>query len=260
MLRYELTTPEQVTLSYQLAGLVSRAIAGLIDLICMISLMILVGILLLMVAVATSFIGSFTFLFLGVVFIVEFLIFIGYFIFFERFMAGGSPGKRLMGLRVTSASGGRLEMEDIVVRNLLRAVDFLPSFMFLGGTVAFIDPYHRRLGDFAANTIVIRERRVSLPKAVTRRHDRHNSFQADPVLRGRIVNRLNRADRDLTMDLTLRRDSLDDDVRESLFADAARYLRRRLEISDAAEQIEHLSDEQMVVNVALVLQNGWFKG
>ena len=260
MLRYRLTTPEQVTLTYQLAGLVTRAIAWGMDMVIMIVLMILVGWVLVMITGLLAALSIPPLFMVGIIFIAEFLIFVGYFIFCEQFMVGRSPGKRIMGLRVVSASGGRLVFVDILIRNLLRPVDFLPSFMFLGGVTAFIDPRHRRLGDFAANTIVIRDRRVALPKAVTRQQARHNSFHTDPTLRGRIINRLNRLERDLVMDLALRRDTLDVATRENLFADTAGYLRRRLGLSQTAENLEHLSDEQMVLNVALVLQDGWFKG
>ncbi len=260
MLRYRLTTPEQVVLSYQLAGLVARAIAWAIDMVVMFTLMILVGWILIMLLGLLALVAVSPWFMAGILFIAEFLIFVGYFVFCERFMAGRSPGKKIMGLRVASASGGRLAFVDILIRNLLRPIDFLPSFMFLGGATAFIDPCHRRLGDFAANTIVISDRRVTLPKAVTRQQWRHNSFQADPAMRSRIINRLDRLDRDLVMDLSMRRDSLDVGTRESLFADTAAYLRTRLGLGELAGNLEHLSSEQMVLNVALVLQDGWFKG
>lgn len=245
MLRYRLTTPEQVCFSYQLAGLFTRAIAYLIDAAIMVAFII--GSVLVCVAAPGVF---------GIVLIllIIFATFLGYFILFETLWSGQTPGKRAMKIRVMDASGGKLSMANVAIRNLIRMVDMLPMLMFLGGVVAFMDPHHRRLGDMAANTIVVRDRKTGLPKSVVRREARHNSFRADPALRARIIARIDREERDLIMDLTLRRDQLDTPVRERMFADMAAHCRSRLGMED---NNEYLSDEQTVLNIALILQDGW---
>ncbi len=245
MPRYRLTTPEQVCFSYQLAGLFTRAVAYLIDAAIMVAFIFAAAL------VCISAPGVF-----GIVLIllVVFATLLGYFIFFESLWSGQTPGKRAMKIRVMDASGGQLTMATVAIRNLVRVVDVLPTLMFLGGVVAFIDPHHRRLGDMAANTIVVRYRKTGLPKSVIRREDRHNSFRADPVLRSRIIARIGREERDLIMDLTLRRDQLDAPVRERMFADLAAHCRNRLGLADSRE---YLSDEQTVLNIALILHDGW---
>ncbi len=245
MLRYRLNTPEQVCFSYQLAGLFTRSIAYLIDTVVMVAF--IVGAVLVCATVPGVF---------GVVLLllIIFATFLGYFILFEALWSGQTPGKRAMNIRVMDASGGRLSIANVALRNLIRVVDMLPVLMFLGGVVAFIDPSHRRLGDMAANTIVIRDQKIGLPKSVVRREGRHNSFRADPALRSRIVARIGRAERDLIIDLTLRRDQLDTPVRERMFADMAAHCRRILGLDD---KNEYLSDEQTVINIALILQDGW---
>lgn len=245
MLRYCLTTPEQVCLSYQLAGLFTRSVAYLIDAAIMAAFML--GAAMAFLAVPGVF---------GIVLIllIIFATLLGYFILFEALWSGQSPGKRAMNIRVMDASGGRLTLANIAIRNLIRLVDMLPTLMFLGGVVAFIDPHHRRLGDMAANTIVVRDRKVGLPKSVVRREARHNSFRADPALRSRIIARIGREERDLIIDLTLRRDQLDMPVRERMFAELAAHCRALLALEDNRD---YLSDEQTVVNIALILQDGW---
>ena len=245
MLRYRLTTPEQVCFSYQLAGLFTRSIAYLIDTVVMVAF--IVGAVLVCATVPGVF---------GVVLLllIIFATFLGYFILFEALWSGQTPGKRAMNIRVMDASGGRLSIANVALRNLIRVVDMLPVLMFLGGVVAFIDPSHRRLGDMAANTLVIRDQKIGLPKSVVRREARHNSFRTDPALRSRIVARIGRAERDLIIDLTLRRDQLDTPVRERMFADMAAHCRRILGLDD---KNEYLSDEQTVINIALILQDGW---
>lgn len=245
MLRYRVTTPEQVCFSYQLAGLFTRAIAYLIDTVAMVALIFIAAF---FCAAVPGVFGTVLLL------LIIFATFLGYFILFEALWSGQTPGKRAMHIRVMNASGGRLAITNVVIRNLIRAVDMLPVLMFLGGVTAFFDTYHRRLGDMAANTIVVRDRKSGLPKAVVRREARHNSFRTDPALRSRIITRIGRAERDLIIDLTLRRDQLDTPVRERMFADLAAHCRRLLALED---KNDYLSDEQTIINIALILQDGW---
>ncbi len=244
MLRYRLTTPEQVCFSYQLAGLFTRALAYLLDTAIMFAGIVGAAFLMLIPGVF----GIALFL------LMIFVILLGYFIFFEAVWSGQTPGKRAMRIRVMDAGGGRLSLTNIAIRNLLRAIDGLPMLMFLGGVTALIDPHHRRLGDMAANTIVVRDRKTGLPQSVVRREVRHNSFLIDAALRSRILSSIGPEERDLIMDLTLRRDQLDTPARERMFSDVAAYCRDRLGINDAAD---YLSDEQAVINIALILQDGW---
>jgi hypothetical protein len=76
----------------------------------------------------------------------------------EALMRGQSPGKRALGLRVVRSDGLPIGFGDSVLRNLLRAADFLPAFHALGGLVMSLDPQFRRLGDLVAGTLVISER------------------------------------------------------------------------------------------------------
>jgi len=154
---------------------------------------------------------------------------------------------------VIPLDGTRLTGTAVLIRNLLRPVDTLPMFMVLGGTMALFEPYHRRLGDLAAGTLVIRHAKARIPPALTEAQSRHNTFQADPAVRQRILNRVTRAERDLLYDLMLRRDTLDASVREQLFSRCAAYCRARFNLPT---DLEHLSEEQTVLNVALVIHRG----
>jgi ParB-like chromosome segregation protein Spo0J len=131
----------------------------------------------------------------------------------------------------------------------------LPFAMVVGGVVAIVDRWHRRLGDLMADTLVVRDARQILPQALGSAKARVNSFQTDAALRGRILMRVTRHERDLIMDLALRRDQIDDAIREELFAGAAAHFRNRLALP---ADVEHLSDEQTVVNLALLIQDSKF--
>ena len=79
-----------------------------------------------------------------------------YFVF--EVTVGQSVGKRLLGLRVTRADGGRPSAAAISVRTLMRLVDWLP-FLYLVGFIAMLatgEERRQRLGDLAANTRVVR--------------------------------------------------------------------------------------------------------
>lgn len=92
----------------------------------------------------------------------------GYFVACETAMQGQSIGKRCFGLRVVHTDGRALTFSDSVVRNLLRAADFLPTGYALGFLVMARSQHFRRIGDWAVGTTVIveRQRRVRAPLQV----------------------------------------------------------------------------------------------
>jgi uncharacterized RDD family membrane protein YckC len=70
-------------------------------------------------------------------------------------MTGRTLGKRLVGIRVVDEEGDAIDLSAAVVRNLLRLVDGL--FIYLVGAIfAWTSPLGQRLGDRAANTLVVR--------------------------------------------------------------------------------------------------------
>ncbi len=244
MPRIDIQTPEQIVFHRHTAGLVTRAMAYLADEAIIIVLIIIVA----AFAAWAGTMGG------AVILLTVAILNFGYFLFFEYWWSGRTPGKRWMAIRVISAYGGKLTFYEVFIRNLLRQLDFLPMFMLLGGVTACISKRRQRFGDMAAGTIVVRDSRLALPAMVLRQR-RANSFQDDPTLRARVANAITRDERDLLLDLTLRRDQFDPTVREELFKDAARHFRGKFPLPDNAE---FLSDEQTVVNLALLVQDGRF--
>ena len=88
-----------------------------------------------------------------------FAIFWGYYIVFEMAWNGQTPGKRWIGLRVIKVNGYPISLVDSTIRNLVRVVDFLPAYYGLGVITMFANAQARRLGDFAAGTVVVKERK-----------------------------------------------------------------------------------------------------
>jgi uncharacterized RDD family membrane protein YckC len=150
-------TPENIELSYALAGPGSRAAAYVIDLLIMYALcQVLIN---LLVAGFALLLGS-----LGanenswaaaIVTLVVFALYNGYFIVFEWLWNGQTPGKRMLHIRVIKRGGYALRFFDTLLRNLLRVVDFLPLFYGVGLASLLLTRDSQRVGDLVAGTLVV---------------------------------------------------------------------------------------------------------
>ncbi len=80
-----------------------------------------------------------------------------YFVAFEVLAQGRSLGKAMFGLRVVREGGLPVTLRESMVRNLLRAVDMLPTGYLVGFVSMVVSDKTRRLGDIAAGTIVVRD-------------------------------------------------------------------------------------------------------
>lgn len=157
----EVETPEQVRFRYQLAGPARRGSAYLLDLMIR-GAIVLVAVLILSMAGMSLFGGASVGALLLLLFAVEW----GYYVLFESLWSGRTPGKKALRLRVVREGGYPTTFLDTVLRNLLRAADFLPSFYALGAALVGLDPRFRRLGDMVAGTVVIVEDSARLTAAL----------------------------------------------------------------------------------------------
>ena len=153
--RLQVETPEHVMLDLEIAGVGSRALAALIDLLVLVGSALGVFILLVVFAgfgVTIGSIGGALLLLLG------FAVWTGYFILFEGLWRGQTPGKRLVGIRVVSDTGNAVSLGAATARNLLRIADFLPPPYLIGTLLVALHPRGKRLGDMVAGTVVARDR------------------------------------------------------------------------------------------------------
>ncbi|MBL8914421.1 MAG: RDD family protein [Archangium sp.] len=159
----QVATPERVSVELPIAGLGSRAMAYLVD-------VLLLGAVALVVYFAISFFvpeALNTVLGLGRSTLAIGVALLGgglwiYWTVFEVAWNGQSPGKRLVRIRVVKSDGSPTTFFSSAVRNLLRLVDFLPTCYPVGVITMLIDKKHRRLGDLLAGTILVRDEKVSL--------------------------------------------------------------------------------------------------
>lgn len=164
-----ISTPEHVSLEFELAGPGSRFSAYAVDFFLNIVLIIVIGLLVFLVggvgilqALVTTIDSSTTWgtsWFVAFVVLVIFLINWGYYLFFEGLGQGSTPGKRLVGIRVIRQDGLPVGLREAALRNLVRAADMVPPPCYLlGGLVMHFDPWGRRLGDMVAGTYVVVEK------------------------------------------------------------------------------------------------------
>lgn len=158
--RISVATPEGVDLEVTLAGVGSRFVAGLIDQLLRWALLLALGALAAVLHAATGG-GGFSGAGLAFLIVVIFLVQFGYDILFETRAAGRTPGKRWTGLRVVKIGGAPVGFVTSALRNVLRIVDSLPGFYLVGMLSVLLTKNNQRLGDLAAGTVVVRERRQS---------------------------------------------------------------------------------------------------
>ena len=173
----KIDTPENVTFDYKVAGIGSRFLAALVDTAVIVLLQV--------IAFATLFLAflqqdepfalfeennsdvTLLYWFLGIILLINFAFYWGYYIFFEILWNGQTPGKRLVGLRVIRLDGTPVSAAEVVIRNLARTIDLLPAAYGIGVVTMFVNENSRRLGDLAAGTVVVHERQTTRLKELT---------------------------------------------------------------------------------------------
>ena len=157
--RVTIATPEGVELELVLAGVGSRFAASLLDVVVQLGAIFAL-------AVVLGPLGNNGFV-LAAYLVAIFLILFAYDIALETWNRGRSIGKLAAGLRVVRAGGEPEGFLTAAVRNFLRIVDFLPAFYVVGVISILVTSRNQRLGDLAAGTLVVRERRRAVTPSAT---------------------------------------------------------------------------------------------
>lgn len=166
----DVRTPESIAFNYELAGLGSRFLALAIDQV--IQILLLLGIFYAVVAAAlklpTAHGGVGTqaeklgaAIVIAAIVLVIFTIFFGYFIIFETLWNGKTPGKWALSIRVVRDGGYPVDFGAAVIRNLIRIGEFVFGYYALSALSMVLSPENKRLGDYAAGTIVVRESAIA---------------------------------------------------------------------------------------------------
>ncbi len=144
-------TPEGIELQADLAGPLVRVLAFGFDLIVRAGILLVLAIVL---SILLSGVSGAKVVF-AIMTISYFLLEWFYPVYFEVWHSGQTPGKKVFRIAVVSSNLSPVRFDASIVRNLLRAVDFLPLFYLTGLAFMSFTSRFQRLGDLAADTLVI---------------------------------------------------------------------------------------------------------
>lgn len=151
----EISTPEHLAFRSRIAGPGRRFLAWLVDgMVAFTILATLAALVQVMTAAGLEGLDQ------GLFLIGLFAVWWGYFFISEVLSGGRSIGKAALKLRVVQGDGLPVTWRASLLRNLLRAADLSlvpPMVLILGPLVMAFDARFRRLGDLAADTLVIVE-------------------------------------------------------------------------------------------------------
>ncbi len=240
-----LVTPEAVELHLDTAGLGSRVLATLIDLVVMV--MLFSG---LMAAVGIAALGddSGTVVLVAVAVGIPIVLF-GYPIASETLWRGRTIGKSVMGLRVVTSQGSPIRLRHAAIRAFVGLIDF----QLTGGLAAVVSVLAsregRRLGDMAAGTLVIRSRRVVGRTAVPVAFIPHSG--SEDFTRTLDVSRVDNEMHQAIRSFLLRVQDLSPEVRWALAVKFGTAAARRLKVSPPAD----MHPETFLVSVLSACQH-----
>ncbi|MFC1462435.1 RDD family protein [Verrucomicrobiota bacterium] len=238
-------TPEGICFPLMLASPISRFLALIIDTMVVTALSGVLGVVLRYFGIlGVDFAMAFTML-------TGFILSIGYPMVMEWYFRGQTVGKKALRLRVMDEQGLRLQVSQVVIRNLLRFIDSLPGFYLVGGVSSVVSPRSQRLGDIAANTIVVHHPKVEEPNLDQILPGKYNSFREYPHLAARLRQNVGPREAAVALEALTRRDSLEGDARLALFEKIKEHMGGAAKFP--AEATDGISAEQYVRNVVDIL-------
>jgi hypothetical protein len=166
-------------------------------------------------------------------------------IVFSLTLAG--PVTRFLAWAVDMACIGALSSAVGSVLGLLG----LLSPDFARGLAVLASRRAQRLGDFAANTIVVRNPKIQEPDMDQLLAGKFNSLRDHPHLAARLHQRVSPGEARVALQALVRRDELNAQARVELFGEIAAHFRSLVEFPP--ETTEGITDEQHVRNVVDIL-------
>jgi uncharacterized RDD family membrane protein YckC len=238
-------TPEQTSLEFPLAGIGSRFLAIAADTLLQIAafwVLIMVWAIL-RFSFASLYFGRTGLWTVAILLFIAFSIQFGYFAFFEALWNGQTPGKRWTHLRVIKDSGRPISVYDAILRNLIRIVDYLPTLYATGVITMLISSENKRVGDYAAGTVVIHEKPLQGVSSIWQ----SPATPAQPIAAGPLP-QLTVEELQLVEAFLNRRSSLEPDVRRAMARQIADRLGQQwsvpLEARPDAEKFLEAAAEQ----------------
>lgn len=167
----QLTTDHNVPIEVELASVGQRLVAVLLDLVIMVAYFLIMSLIMSMIFISTfRFDSTQDFSAWQIFFmIVVYLPFLLYSPVLEYLTKGQTVGKMAMGIRVTKKNGENAKFREYFTRWLFRPIEFFIILSAQGGIlfllasaffdilIASVSGSNQRIGDFMANTVVVRK-------------------------------------------------------------------------------------------------------
>ena len=153
----QLETPEGVALTMRLAGPMARVLAWLVD--ALFRALVYLGLSGILLLLGSTGVG----IFMVALFLLEWF----WSVPFEVGRRGATPGKRIFGLKVVQRDGTPVSLSASILRNLLRAADFFPFAYGVGLIAMLTSREFQRLGDLAADTVVVHDEKRHGKRSLT---------------------------------------------------------------------------------------------
>ncbi|MEM6451060.1 MAG: RDD family protein [Cyanobacteria bacterium P01_D01_bin.105] len=156
----KIRTPESVELEFSLAGIGSRTVALAIDYIILgigLILLLWLGIYVLAQLETAEVVfniepGALQLWASALLFLLLFVLYVGYFVGFETLWYGQTPGKRFAKIRVIRDDAQPVRLLQSTLRAIARPVD---DILFIGFFFILFGKQEKRIGDWLAGTLVV---------------------------------------------------------------------------------------------------------
>src|SRR5262245_47140626 len=145
MKNIEIITTQNVVLQYELAGVKERALAFLIDFLCIIFSFSILS------AIGAGLAGGSETASAVIVFLLMFM-FMFYSLVFESLNKGQSIGKMALRIQVIKVAGGKITFSDYAARWVFRLIDIYFSLGAIASILVVSSAKGQRIGDVVANT------------------------------------------------------------------------------------------------------------
>lgn len=161
-----IVTPEAVLLEFETAGVGSRTVAEVLDLLVQFGVLLALTLVLSLASTGGLDVGQT--LAIVLVLLMVFLVLVGYPVAMETLWNGRTLGKAAMGLRVVTSEGGPVRFRHAAIRGIFGLVEI---WVFIGSIAVvsmLVTQRNQRVGDLVAGTIVVRERSAAGPGVAVR--------------------------------------------------------------------------------------------
>lgn len=156
----KIRTPESVELEFSLAGIGSRTVALAIDYIILgigLILLMWLGIYALAQLETAETVlnidpNALQLWATAIIFLLLFVLYVGYFVGFETLWYGQTPGKRFAKIRVIRDDAQPVRLFQSTLRAIARPVD---DILFIGFFFILLGKQEKRIGDWLAGTLVV---------------------------------------------------------------------------------------------------------